>query len=98
MTVTDMARVEQAVHDDLQQAHLLAAALSESTYRAGYWERIYTVAWQNAHECGSHRVCIDSEGKHMCVYGHYMHDPEEAINSFYERTYKMPRPVSYRKE
>jgi len=90
MTVTDMARVEQAVHDSLLQAHLLAAALVEVSEREGYWEHTYMAAWQNNNECGTHAVHIDSNGKHMCIMGHYMPDPDDALEDFYRRI-KRPR-------
>ena len=50
----------------------MKTVLTESTSRPGYWERIYNVAWRKMDEAGTHRVCINSEGESMCVWGHYM--------------------------
>jgi hypothetical protein len=95
MSMTEMARVEQAVHDGLQNAYLLAAALVEVAEREGYWENTYMVAWRNERECGTHAVHIDSNNRHMCVMGHYMPDPDDALEDFRKRINR-PRVWSVR--
>jgi hypothetical protein len=98
------ARVEQAVRSDLNSARCLTVIEAEVheredyevelpksknvTKRTGYWERIYSVAWINQNECGTHRVCIDSEGKAMCVWGHFQMTADEAIADAIERSGK----------
>lgn len=80
------ARIKQAVKDNLGGAEVLKFVLDEHTTRPGYWERIYNVAWRNQRESGTHRVCIDSKGNSMCVWGHFLLTPEEAIADMWDRT------------
>lgn len=75
-----IARVEQVVRDDLQQAQVIALIEVEVVERPEYWERIYYVAWQKPdssaypireRQYGTHRICINSNDEAMCVFGHY---------------------------
>jgi hypothetical protein len=80
-----MARVEQAVRDNLGGATVLAIIedprmMSE---RDGYWERAYHVAWQRPgsydRSSGTHRAHIDSDDKSALFMGHYEMTPKEAV-------------------
>lgn len=81
-----MARVEQEVRRSLRNAHVLAAVEVEFHERPDYWERAYIVAWVNEREHGTHRVCIDSNNTAACMWGHYLHNKDEALTDFMDRS------------
>lgn len=82
-----MARIEQAVRDNLRGAQVIALIEVENNVRMKphYWERIYMVAWQRGDQCGTHRVCIDSTAKAACFIGHYDMTRDEAVADMLKR-------------
>lgn len=85
-----VARVEQAVRDSLRGAQVIALVEYEVDERPTYWERIYLVAWQRPDQFGTHRVCVNSEDKSMCVIGHYdIRTRNDAIADMLERSGRM---------
>lgn len=87
MQTTDyLARVEQAVKDGITPAtRVIAVQEWEITEHGNYWEREYIVAWANAHESGTHRAHIDSDGKSALFVGEYLRSEAAARGAFYER-------------
>jgi hypothetical protein len=43
----------------------------EGSTRADYQERIWNVAWTADGQSGTHRACLDSDGRSMACWGHY---------------------------
>jgi len=83
-----LARVEQAVKDNLRGAQVISLVLVEENVKANngrYWERIYIVAWQRADQCGTHRVNINNKGESACFIGHYDMTADEAYSDMLKR-------------
>jgi hypothetical protein len=67
-----VARVEQAVRDNLRGARIIGLIELEITERPKeYWERIFIVAWNRDDQSGTHRVNINSNDESACFMGHY---------------------------
>lgn len=87
--VTDyLARVEQAIRDNLRGADVMALLEVEISEKNGYWERIYIVAWRRPDQCGTHRVCINNQWQGACFIGHYDMTADEARADMYLRAGK----------
>lgn len=86
--ITDyLARVEEAVRDNLQGARIIALFewdVSEYPER-DYWERVYLVAWEREDQCGTHRVNIDSQGRSACFSGVYDMERAAALDDLFRR-------------
>jgi hypothetical protein len=80
-----VARVEQAVRDNLRGARVIALIEVEGIEREGYWERIYVVAWQREDQCGTHRVNVNSKDKSACFFGNYDMTVDRALIDFVDR-------------
>jgi hypothetical protein len=80
-----MARVEQAVRDNLRGADVVALVQIEETVKQGYWERIYIVAWERPDQCGTHRVNINNKAEAACFIGHYDMTRDAAIADMIKR-------------
>ena len=82
-----LARVEQAVRDNLRGARVIALVEYEVMERPKkkYWERIYVVAWQRDDQCGTHRVNINSDDEAACFHGHYDMTVDKALIDFIDR-------------
>jgi hypothetical protein len=83
-----LARVEQAVRDNLRGAQVYALVMTDEDVRVTgprYWERIYIVAWERDDQCGTHRVNINNRGESMCSIGHYDMTKERAYEDMLKR-------------
>lgn len=80
-----VARVEQAVRNNLRGARVIALVEVEVIEREGYWERIYIVAWQRDDQCGTHRVNVNNDDKSACFMGHYDLTLDKALIDFIDR-------------
>jgi hypothetical protein len=84
-------RVEAAVKEKLRGDEVVLRIIEkEAISRPDYWERVYVVAWQSesrpeGRDCGTHRVCINSKGDKMLVWGHYDLSREDALQDTTER-------------
>lgn len=85
-------RIEAAVKENLIGDEVVLSIKSvENISRPDYWERIYVVAWQSerraeGRDCGTHRVCINSKGESMLVWGHWDLTQEQAIQDLTTRS------------
>jgi len=81
-----VARVEQAVRDNLRGARIIGLLEIEVTERESYWERIYIAAWERDDQCGTHRVNINSNDESACFMGHYDLSKIDAIADMLKRS------------
>lgn len=84
-------RVEAAAKQNLGNATVLRMqeVHGDRVERVTYWERAYIIAWVNEDQSGTHRVCINSEGDSMCLWGHFFPgdtDGDKALDHFGKRS------------
>lgn len=74
----EKAAVQECIKQNLDGAQVIRIKQIERDQHDDYWENAYIVAWtRGPMKCGTHRVCINSKGESMAMWGHYFdgHDP-----------------------
>lgn len=78
----EVLMIAELLDDRVERAKFTADGLFDGIY----WERAYIVAWKDAYQAGTHRVCIN-EDEGICMWGHYYtgDNGEDAMTDFHER-------------
>jgi hypothetical protein len=81
----DLKRIEENVFIHLGEARVIGLIYTGKTEREGYSERIYVIAWENEHECGTHQANVNSKEQCAFFFGHYQLTHERALQDIIGR-------------